>query len=53
MSSEKNVQTVIDFFAIGRGDKEGLLTLVAEDIESARRGEGRGCVRDTWNEVQS
>ena len=34
MSTEKNVQTVKEFFAaIGRGDKEGLLALVAEDIE--------------------
>jgi uncharacterized protein len=34
MSTEKNVQTVKDFFAaIGRGDKEGLLALIAEDIE--------------------
>ena len=34
MSIEKNVQTVKDFFAaIGRGDDEGLLALVAEDIE--------------------
>jgi uncharacterized protein len=34
MTIEKNVQTVKDFFAaIGRGDKEGLLALVAEDIE--------------------
>ena len=34
MSNEKNVQTVKEFFAaIGRGDKEGLLALVAEDIE--------------------
>ena len=34
MSVEKNVQIVKDFFsAIGRGDKEGLLALVAEDIE--------------------
>jgi ketosteroid isomerase-like protein len=34
MSTEKNVQTVKDFFAaIGRGDREGLLALVAEDIE--------------------
>jgi ketosteroid isomerase-like protein len=33
VSTEKNVQTVKDFFAaIGRGDKEGLLALVAEDI---------------------
>jgi hypothetical protein len=34
MSTDKNVQTVKDFFAaIGRGDREGLLALVAEDIE--------------------
>ena len=34
MSIEKNIQTVKDFFAaIARGDKEGLLALVAEDIE--------------------
>ena len=34
MSTEKNVQTVKDFFAaIGRGDREALLALVAEDIE--------------------
>jgi ketosteroid isomerase-like protein len=34
MSPEKNIQTVKDFFAaIGRGDREGLLALVAEDIE--------------------
>ena len=34
MSTEKNVQTVKDFFAaIGRGDREGLSALVAEDIE--------------------
>ena len=34
MSTEKNVQTVRDFFAaIGRGDREALLALVAEDIE--------------------
>ena len=34
MSTEKNVQTVKDFFAaIGSGDREGLLALVAEDIE--------------------
>jgi len=33
MSTEKNIQTVKDFFAaIARGDKEGLLALVAEDI---------------------
>ena len=34
MSTEKNVQVVKDFFAaIGRGDREALLALVAEDIE--------------------
>ena len=34
MSTEKNVQSVKDFFAaIGRGDKQGLLALSAEDIE--------------------
>src|SRR5450432_2586663 len=34
MSIEKNVQTVKDFFAaMGRGDKQGLLPLSAEDIE--------------------
>lgn len=34
MSSEENIQTVKDFFAaMGRSDKEGLLTLVAEDVE--------------------
>jgi len=34
MSPEKNIQTVKDFVAaIGRGDREGLLALVAEDIE--------------------
>jgi ketosteroid isomerase-like protein len=34
MSTEKNVQTVKDFFAaMGRGDKQGLLALSAEDIE--------------------
>jgi ketosteroid isomerase-like protein len=33
MSIEKNIQTMRDFFAaIGRGDKEALLALVAEDI---------------------
>ncbi|HEX4507888.1 MAG TPA: nuclear transport factor 2 family protein [Alphaproteobacteria bacterium] len=33
MSTEKNIQTVKDFFAaVGRGDKEGLLALAAEDI---------------------
>jgi ketosteroid isomerase-like protein len=40
MSIEKNVQIVKDFFAaIGRGDKEGLLALVAEDIEWIIPGE--------------
>ena len=34
MSIEKNVQIVKDFFAaMGRTDKQGLLALVAEDIE--------------------
>ena len=34
MSIEKNVQTVMDFFAaMGRGDKQGLLALSVEDIE--------------------
>jgi ketosteroid isomerase-like protein len=34
MSTEKNIQTVKDFFgAIGRGDRKALLALVAEDIE--------------------
>jgi predicted dinucleotide-binding enzyme/ketosteroid isomerase-like protein len=34
MNTEKNVQTVKDFFAaIGRGDLERLLALVSEDIE--------------------
>jgi ketosteroid isomerase-like protein len=40
MSTDKNVQTVKDFFAaIGRGDKQGLLSLVAEDIEWIIPGE--------------
>jgi hypothetical protein len=40
MSTEKNVQTVKDFFAaIGRGDREGLRALVAEDIEWIIPGE--------------
>jgi ketosteroid isomerase-like protein len=40
MSTEKNVQTVTDFFAaIGRGDREDLLALVAEDIEWIIPGE--------------
>lgn len=34
MSIEKNIQTVKDFLsAMGRGDKQGLLALSAEDIE--------------------
>lgn len=34
MTIEKNVQIVKDFFAaIGRGDREALLTLAADDIE--------------------
>ena len=37
MGAEQNVQTVKDFFAaIGGGDKEGLLALVAEDLEIGR-----------------
>ena len=40
MSIEKNVQVVKDFFAaIGSGDKQGLLALVAEDIEWIVPGE--------------
>jgi uncharacterized protein len=40
MSTEKNVQTVKDFFAaIGRGDKEGLLALIAEDVQWIIPGE--------------
>jgi uncharacterized protein len=40
MSTETNVQTVKDFFAaIGRGDREGLLALIAEDIEWIIPGE--------------
>ena len=40
MSTEKNIQTVKDFFAaIGRGDREALLALVAEDIEWIIPGE--------------
>jgi uncharacterized protein len=34
MSIERNVQIVKDFFAaVGRGDRQGLLALTAEDIE--------------------
>jgi ketosteroid isomerase-like protein len=40
MSTQENVQIVKDFFtAIGRGDREGLLALVAEDIEWIIPGE--------------
>ena len=40
MSTDKNVQTVKDFFAaIGRGDREALLALVAEEIEWIIPGE--------------
>lgn len=41
MSTEKNIETVKDFFAaLGRGDKAGLLSLVAEDIEWIIPGQG-------------
>ena len=40
MSTETNIQTVKDFFsAIGKGDREKLLALVAEDIEWIIPGE--------------
>ncbi len=40
MSTEQNVQIVKDFFAaIGSGDKEGVLALVADDIEWIIPGE--------------
>jgi ketosteroid isomerase-like protein len=40
MTIEKHIQTVKDFFAaIGRGDREALLALVAEDIEWIIPGE--------------
>jgi uncharacterized protein len=40
MSIEENVQIVKDFFAaMGRGDKQGLLALSAEDIEWIIPGE--------------
>ena len=40
MSIQENVQIVKDFFAaMGRGDKQGLLALVAEDIEWIIPGE--------------
>jgi ketosteroid isomerase-like protein len=45
MSTEQNVQTVKDFFAaIGRGDREALLALVADDIEWITPG-WRICLR--------
>ena len=41
MSTDKTIQTVKDFFtAIGRGDREALLSLVAEDIEWIIPGKG-------------
>ena len=41
MSIEENVQLVKDFFAaIGSGDKQSVLALVAEDIEWIVPGEG-------------
>ena len=40
MSTQENVQIVKDFFtAMGSGDKQGLLALVAEDIEWIIPGE--------------
>jgi len=40
MSTEENVQTVKNFFAaMGSGDRQGLLSLVAEDIEWIIPGE--------------
>jgi hypothetical protein len=40
MSTQENVQVVTDFFAaMGRGDKQGLLALVAENIEWIIPGE--------------
>jgi ketosteroid isomerase-like protein len=40
MSTQENVQIVKDFFAaMGRGDKQGLLALSAEDIEWIIPGE--------------
>ena len=40
MGIEKNIQTVKDFFAaIGRGDRQALLALVAEDIKWIIPGE--------------
>jgi ketosteroid isomerase-like protein len=46
MSTEKNVQTVKDFFAaIGRGDSEGLLALVAKTSSGSSRAR-----TDRWPE---
>jgi len=40
MSTDRNIQTVKDFFAaISRGDRQALLALVAEDIEWVIPGE--------------
>ena len=40
MSTQENVQIVKDFFAaMGRGDKQGLLAISAEDIEWIIPGE--------------
>ncbi|MHC5544511.1 nuclear transport factor 2 family protein [Singulisphaera rosea] len=40
MNTKENVRTVRDFFAaIGRGDREGLLAMVAEDLEWIIPGE--------------
>jgi uncharacterized protein len=40
MCTDKNIQIVKDFFsAIGRGDREGVLALAAEDIEWIIPGE--------------
>ena len=40
MSTQENVQVVKDFFAaMGRGDRQGLLALSAEDIEWIIPGE--------------
>jgi uncharacterized protein len=40
MSTQENTQVVKDFFAaLGRGDKQGLLTLCAEEIEWIIPGE--------------
>ena len=41
ISTQENVQIVKEFFAaMGRGDKQGLLALAAEDIEWIIPGEG-------------